>query len=323
MISGHAARQRGLVTAAQARAAGLSSEDVRLLLTSGEWARVRRGVYAVGLEGMSEFAAAQRRRDDALCLNLEIDHVRSHTSAALVLGLAVLNSPRTHLTTRHLSASRREADLTVHVGRYLASDVVEVAGVRCSTAARTALDIAREYGVRHGVVALDSALRIGTRATEIERSLGSMRRWPGVRTARRAWALADSGAESVGETLARLLVLELGHGTPETQFGLTDGHRTAYADLRLGRHLIEFDGETKYRAENGTSAEQTVWREKQREDWLRGFRLGMSRLTWTECFRPTPEVRTRLTREYESTCRAFGTGIDDLAPYRIDRRLAG
>jgi hypothetical protein len=155
--------------------------------------------------------------------------------------------------------------------------------------------------------------------------------WPGVTVARAAYDASDTGSDSVGETLARGLVEELGFGRPETQFGLTDGARTAWCDLRLGRHVFEFDGRGKYRrAEDGGLARvepaEVVWYEKQRQDWVCGFKLGMSRIVWDDLWghRRTEALR-RVEREYLDTVARFGTSVDDLSPYRprvVRRRAA-
>jgi hypothetical protein len=115
--------------------------------------------------------------------------------------------------------------------------------------------------------------------------------WPNITAARSAIAVADGGAANIGETLLRLLVLELELGTPETQFHVVDGSREAWVDLRLRRHFIEFDGRVKYlgRESGGVadrSPERVVWDEKRREDWLRDHDggHGMSRVIWPELF---------------------------------------
>ena len=90
---------------------------------------------------------------------------------------------------------------------------------------------------------------------------------------------------------------------------------------------FEFDGAKKYlRQERGGLAvvdpDQVVWQEKQREDWLRGYRLGMSRLVWADYWGARRELaKERLRREYEATCAAYGTDISDLA-HLIVRRSA-
>ncbi len=55
--------------------------------------------------------------------------------------------------------------------------------------------------------------------------------------AREAVELADHRADNVAESLSRLLVLELGVGPVEPQFGLREGSRVAWCDLRTrGKH---------------------------------------------------------------------------------------
>jgi hypothetical protein len=93
----------------------------------------------------------------------------------------------------------------------------------------------------------------------------------------------------------------------------------------VGRHLVEFDGRTKYlRIENGGVAvvdpDRVVWEEKQRQDWLLGYRLGMSRLVWADYWGARRELaKERVRREYEATCAAYGTDISDLAQLIVHR----
>ncbi len=62
-----------------------------------------------------------------------------------------------------------------------------------------------------------------------------MRFWPYSRQARAAVEFADPGAESVLETLGRLLVKALGVGDVETQFPLAlDDGRVVWGDIRVG-----------------------------------------------------------------------------------------
>ena len=131
-----------------------------------------------------------------------------------------------------------------------------------------------------------------------------MPQWPYVSPAHAAVAVADGGAATVGESLLRLMVLELDIGVPETQFVIRDGSRWAAADLRVGRHLFEFDGRVKYvgRARGGVAdrpVDEVLWDEKRREDWLRrvdgGY--GVSRVVWQEML--GAERRSTLRRLYD------------------------
>ena len=151
-----------------------------------------------------------------------------------------------HITRPGVLGSRTKSGVKHHKAVFHPRQVLQVNGFLVLDHARTAVDIAREHGSPHGVVACDAALRLGAVVGQLERALLPMRNWPHVKRARAAVDLADPGAESLGETLARMLVEELGIGRPQTQFGITDGRREAWCDLRVGRHVFEFDGRIKY-----------------------------------------------------------------------------
>lgn len=324
------ATQHGLVTRRQALDAGLSEEHVDRLVRAGTWVAVRRGVYAeaelVEQEQAAGWARRQRLSDRAASLRMHRPHVMSHDSAAHELGLAVLRppNPTTHVTRPGLVGSHRRYDVAHHLAPYGEEQVVVVDGRRVLDAARTAADVAREHPLEHGVVAFDSARRLGVGRLALAAAVDpTMRCWPQVTRVRQALELSVDGSDSPGETLARLLVCELGMGVPEVQFGLTDGRRTVWCDLRLGRHVIEFDGRVKYRPadEGGLArepAEDVVWREKQRQDWITGFKLGMSRLVWHDVRGAgRAAALVRLRREVQDTEARFGTSIDDLAAYVV------
>jgi hypothetical protein len=152
--------------------------------------------------------------------------------------------------------------------------------------------------------------------------------WPRVTIVDSAIESSDPGAESLGETLTRIVLKEIGLAPIETQFELRDGTRSARCDLRVGRHLFEFDGLVKLQPpERGGLAdrppEEVVADEKRRQDWVCGFQLGMSRVTWPELWGQQRELtKQRLLREYEATTARYGTAIDDLGPYIVGRRAS-
>ena len=96
-------------------------------------------------------------------------------------------------------------------------------------------------------------------------------------------------------------------------------------DFRIGRHLVEFDGWLKYQREGAggyadRSADEVMWEEKRRQDWLCGFKLGMSRVVWSDLQPETWErTKARVLREILDTRARFGSSIDDLAAYVIRR----
>ncbi len=339
-VIGLMATQRGLVTRAQAVAAGTPPECIDRLVRAGSWVAVRRAVYAeqslwATLSGWEE---RQLIRDRAASLRITKPHVMSHTSSALELGLAILRPevPMTHVTRRGVHGTRHEFGVKHHLAPYREDQVVARDRVPVLDAARTAVDIAREHGLRAGVVACDSARRSGTSKSALVAACTSMRSWPEVTVVREAVELSDAGSDSVGETLARELVTQLGHGRPETQFGLTDGHREVWCDLRIGRHIIEFDGKVKYRpSDRGGVAtvdpDEVVWREKQRQDFVCGFKLGMSRVVWSDFWvrpeagrspgwrgsTPTPQPGSATT---SATSRRTSSRVRGVAPSDRPRR---
>ena len=323
------ARQRGLITRRQALDTGMSGSLVDGMVRTGRWVPVRRGVYmpAEVWEALDAYDGRPRACARAAHLTMRAAHVLSHESAARELGLAILRPDEEliHVTRRGVRGGRTEHGVKHHLAPYQQDQVVEVEGVPVLDAARTAADIAREHGYVHGVVACDSARQLGVGLGALWTAVEPMTCWPDVTVIRACIQDSDPGAESVGETLGRLLLREIGLGPVQTQFELRDETGWARCDMRVGRQLFEFDGHKKYlRQDRGGLAvvdpDEVVWREKQREDWLRGYRLGMSRLVWADYWGARREVaKERVRREYEATCAAYGTDVSDLAQVIVRR----
>ena len=81
-----AAGQGWVINAKQARSVGADDSSIRRLCHSGEWARIRRGVYADVLFRPRE-ASGHLRRCAAVLAGLQADAVVSHLSAVRLLGL--------------------------------------------------------------------------------------------------------------------------------------------------------------------------------------------------------------------------------------------
>jgi hypothetical protein len=327
-LAGELAKNQGLVTRQRAWEIGVDRAAFDRLVRTDELVGVRRGVYCLPdvLATAPTLGARQRLHDRAACLRVPQPFVRSHTSAALELGLGILLPPRplTHVTQRR-HGIRTCWGVKHHVAPYREDQVVEANGFRVLDGVRTAIDIAREYGHPYGVVAIDRVRWLGHPLSELEEIVAvQMRSWPHVNRARRELDLSSAGAESVAETLGRDLLEEMGLTDIETQFGLTDGRRTHFADLRVGRQLIEIDGELKYIEAPGLagrSIESVLVEEKNRESWFRGFHLGVSRLTWRDVYGAgRVAAKQRLRREIDQTDRLWGTSIDDLERFRVRRR---
>jgi len=319
--------QHGLITAAQLSRAGLGPHDVRRLREGGRLVRLRRGVY-VDSEAWScldPYRAQPMLRIRAARLTLTSgDYAYSHDSAAIVLGMGAPDPRKAlvHVSRTKVHGDAVRAGVKHHLAPFRDVDLTELDDLRMLGHARTALDMVREHGRAHGLAACDAALRAGAARSDLLDVLSTMTAWPHSRCMRWCIEHADALAESYLESLVRDFVLELGIGQPELQFGLTDGRRTAFADLRVRRHLFEADGMLKYGEDNPSGADPAVVlaEEKQRHDFLTGFKLGASRVTYSDLFSRRRAALARVSREYADTCARFGTEIDDLAPYRVTRR---
>lgn len=310
--------QGGLVTRAQAIRVGYTERELRTLTAvHGPWTVVRRGVYAERrvVEDAESRDGLAALRDRAAHLSMRRPHLMSHDSAARAWGLAMLR-PRhelIHITREGVQGTRTECGVKHHLTRLGLLNTGVADGMRVTGLARTALDLAREHGLGCGTVAVDAARRVGITPNELDSEVQLMRHWPNVSRAREAIRLSDPGAESPGETLLRLAIIEANLGSVTTQFPLRLASRVAWADMCVGRHVFEFDGRVKFRRfENGGvasgSVEDALWDERVRQNQIVELGLGISRVTWDELFGDARrETIGRLRYEFGLTCERLGT----------------
>jgi hypothetical protein len=236
-----------------------------------------------------------------------------------------------HVTRPGVGGARTDHGVKHHIGRVL-PEMLTVGDLPVTNLARTALDLGREHGLDQGVGACDAAMRRGVGYDDFMGELASMRCWPRVTRARAAAEYADPGAETIGESMARLLVIELGLvGDLETQFPVLTRRGESWVDIRVGCHLFEFDGRKKYlrRAQGGVSdreAGDIVWGERTRQTEICGLGLGMSRIIWADFYGPARErAKERLRAEYAVTLARFGcvlpAHLEDVARRLRGRRL--
>lgn len=318
-----------LISRREAMVEGLSPDDVRRLVTRGLWVPVRRGWYtpAEHWESLDVHRGRPLLTIRAVHRGLHKLAVVSHASAALLLDLPALrpHDELVHVTTYGSPRARVRNGVKHHQSRFRLGDVQVVDGLPVLGLARTALDIARESGFLAGVCAVDAARQRGVSLADLWEARAPMSHWPNVTVADAVLEFSDGGAESLGETLTRILLDEIGIGPVETQFELRDATGWARCDMRVGRHIVEFDGFVKLQSVDlGGFARrdpaEVVAEEKRRQDWVCGFHLGMSRVTWPELWgRQRDLTKQRLRREYEATVARFGTNIDDLAPFVVRR----
>jgi very-short-patch-repair endonuclease len=155
-----AARQLGLITAAQLKSAGIGRGSIARRVANGQLHRVFRGVYLVGhpvpLPGAIELAAVLACGDGA---------VVSHRSAAALWGLA--RAPDVVEVTVVGRDCRAREGLRVHsVERMSARDRGQRRGIPITSAARTVIDFAATAGYRETerAIAEACALELTTEA---------------------------------------------------------------------------------------------------------------------------------------------------------------
>ncbi len=150
-----------------------------------------------------------------------------------------------------------------------------------------------------GDAALVSGLPVSELADVAARCLG----WPGMGNARQALEFMDARSESVGESVSRVAMWEVGVATPTLQyevFGL-DGRLVGRSDFAWPefRTLGEFDGRIKYGRllNDGQTAGVVIVDEKRSEDALRELGWQIVRWLWEDLRHPQV-LRERLERAF-------------------------
>lgn len=291
------ARQHGLITTEQCRRGGLSAQAIRTRVQSGAWRRVLRSVYVESAAWPPDPHEQLRQRCRALLLVLPPGSVISHQTAGALWRLASVvddAAEEIHVTVPRGAAPVRIAGCRAHTARRPVARAI-VGGVPVTDLAHTVLDVARTESVQQAVVAADSALAADPRIDVVGELLACCG-WPGYRQAAFVVRFADGRAESVLESLARLLWHEGGLPAPEIQATIRAGGRfVARVDFlwRAARLVVEVDGMAKY-AEPGELA-----REKQRQNALVRAGYTVLRFTWADVVHRPAEtaamVRAALT----------------------------
>lgn len=268
--------------------------DVAARLRSGAWHRLRRGAFLVSDVDPSPMTLA-RARVAALHQQLTVRYVFSHTSAALVWGLPLRRAPKVaEIIQATKPGNRGSGDVVRHVDTLLPEERTTFRGMPVTTLERTVADCAMTLPLAQGLVVADAALHVGADRERCAAILARLAGHRGVVRARRVLDLADDGAESPGETLARLAVIRSGMPRPVTQVRIETRIGVFWSDLgwpELGL-LAEYDGAAKYGVTAADAAE-TVLAEKRRQEAIEDEGWGMGRITSPDLADP-PGLRRRL-----------------------------
>jgi hypothetical protein len=282
-----------------------AGRDGRALLASverGENRRLRHGVFADG----TAWAAASS--DDrylaqirAVSMAARGSVIFSHESAARLHGLPRIGR-WPDVVDVAITRGGARATPGIHRRRLALSDqdVVVVHGMRCTSLARTVLDLAATRTFANAVVAGDRAVEGGLDVAEV---LELLARSPTMRGAGRVRVVAPFLVATRWpiESASRANIHLLGLPAPVLQHPLYDENGLiGVSDFWFPgvRAVGECDGRWKYldpAYRGGRSADQVVYDEKVREDRMRAVASGFARWDWRTATTPAL-LRVRLAR---------------------------
>jgi hypothetical protein len=230
-----AARQHGCATIDQAKACGLSADQVHYRFRIGRWTRI--GVRVFRISG-APITWEQQLTAGLLDLG-PVARVGQRAASALYGFDGFPRSPVEFVMPRVSGGA--ESVWKVHTTLTLDPiDVAEVEGFRCTSAARTIIDLARVASVSELERAIDSAVRDGWVSPvflrrQLERLRGSGR--AGVRLLDEL--LPDSGGHSDLERRFLALMRRAGLPRPTCQAIIRrDGRTLARADFRFDPYPV-------------------------------------------------------------------------------------
>ena len=153
------------------------------------------------------------------------------------LAAAVIDTNRSPSTGVEVWEERIEAD-----------EIAVVEGMRITTPARTALDLARRCRLGVAVAAIDALVQAtDLKMADVELLVDRYRGRRGMKRARTALELVDGGAQSPKETWLRLLLVEAGFPRPQTQIPVRNEWNWIEAYLDMGWEdimvAVEYDGD--------------------------------------------------------------------------------
>lgn len=233
-----AARQHGVITAAQLLRCGLTRAQIVAKVRRCELHRLHRGVFAVGHTALPQFAL-----EHAAILACGEGAVLSHGSAAWLWRIVDRLVGPVHVTVPHRTLHCRPG-LQIHRSdRLTSSDIRTREGLRLTSPARTLIDLRTQLNPDAWEAALSEArFRQLIRDGELERALTRNEGRPGT-NAVRAHLNREAGpqiTQSQAERRFLALVREAGLPAPRTQVRI-EGYRVD-AVWPAQRLIVELDG---------------------------------------------------------------------------------
>jgi very-short-patch-repair endonuclease len=281
-IGALAARQYGVVTRAQLIASGLGSAGISLRVRDGRLHRIHPGVYAVGHPVL-----VPRGRYMAAVLAGGGEAALSHGSSAALRGVRGGSMPL-HVTVPRTGAHSRPG-LRFHRVRSLdPADVEVVDGIRVTTMARTALDLAETSTPRSLAHLLERMEQL--ELFDLRELQAVIARNPGRHGIKVLADALDLEAPRVEELQRRFLRLVREAGLPEPLREAPIGPYRADFHWPAADLVVETDG----RAWHATRA--AFERDRLRDLELAALGIRTVRVTWRMVTRTAPQLAATLRR---------------------------
>ncbi|MCV7283952.1 hypothetical protein H7J87_01275 [Mycolicibacterium wolinskyi] len=126
-------------------------------------------------------------------------------------------------------------------------EICLIGGIRLTTPARTAMDLACKFPEDTAIAAIDALARAARlKMADIELAAARHSGRKGIKQARASIALVDPGAESPQETWLRLLVVRAGYPPPNTQYPVRNEYGALIGDVDLAwpelKIAVEYEG---------------------------------------------------------------------------------
>ena len=173
--------------------------------------------------------------------------VLSHEEAARQLDLPLVDDTgvRRVVVPRNRSRAQAEGWRLHRADLGPAERIQRADGLSVTSVLRTVVDLAKVLPLGAAVAAADGALRLGTSPVTLRAALLAAR-GPGAGRCRQVAALMDPLAESVLESLLRLLLVLAGLPSPVSQYEIRDEHGRTVARVDFcwpgSRLVVEADG---------------------------------------------------------------------------------
>ncbi len=238
---------------------------------------LRKGLY-VETQHWERLYPSERHLLQMKALSQRCDYVFTHESAALALGLPVLRVPRElHIMALPHSRGQVKGAKKHYYSQQPATQ--EILGITLTTAVHTVVDCAKSLPLADALCIADGALHLKQLTHAQAFAALNEVTGRGARSCRRVAELMSALAESPGETLTRIALIQAGIDFVEQQWIQTaSGSFRADFLIQGFKLLLEFDGDVKYR----DNAERSVLAERKRERALQNEGWTVIRVEWRD-----------------------------------------